>query len=72
MKIPLQDVHSSTWKADVFRGASSKDDARVKASQLFPAVANKLTLKKNDGLAEALLIADYGRRRRISADNAPF
>jgi hypothetical protein len=66
--IPFEDVHPATWKADVFRGASDKTDARMKASQLFPALAERLSLKKNDGLAESVLLADYGRRRR----NAPF
>jgi len=39
----------------------------VKASQLYPAIANKLTLKKSDGLAESILLADYGKRRRSAA-----
>jgi hypothetical protein len=66
--IAFEDVHPATWKADVFHGRSEKIDARILAGQLYPAIANKLTLKKSDGLAEALLLADYGKRRRT----APF
>ena len=68
MGVAFEDVHPSTWKADVFHGRSEKIDALVLARQMFPTVADRLALKKNDGLAEALLLADYLRRRRC----APF
>lgn len=66
--IPFDDIHPATWKKDVFHGRSEKVDSRMLAGQLYPTVADKLTLKKNDGLAEALLLADYVKRRRY----APF
>jgi hypothetical protein len=64
--VPFADVHPSTWKADVFRGVggSDKDAARMMAAQLFPSIAEKFALKKSDGIAEAILLADYGKRRR--------
>lgn len=68
LQIPFEDVHPATWKADVFHGRSEKTDARMLAGQLYPVIADKMTLKKNDGLAEALLLADYGKRHR----EAPF
>ena len=41
-----------------------KDASRLRAIQLFPVVANRLDRKKDDGRAEALLLAEYGRRLR--------
>jgi crossover junction endodeoxyribonuclease RuvC len=44
------------------QGVADKDAARMRACQLFPSAANMLERKKDDGRAEALLIAEYGRR----------
>ena len=66
--IPHEDCHPASWKADVFRGASDKTDARAKAAALFPSIADRFARVKDDGNAEAALIADYGRRRH----SAPF
>lgn len=78
LKIPFEPVHPATWKADVFRGQTQSDDddesvrakevSRLKAIQLFPILSQRLALKKTHGIAEALLIAWYGRRRM----EAPF
>lgn len=77
LKIPFELVHSSTWKADVFRGQTraeedesdnAKEASRMKAIQMYPMLAERLALKKTHGLAEALLIADYALRRH----GAPF
>lgn len=76
MKIPFEAVHPATWKAEIFRGQtradgdendSAKEAARLKAIQLFPQLAQRLALKKTHGLAEALLIACYGKRRFAEA-----
>jgi len=72
LKVPFEDIHPATWKADVFHGTSDKTDARTKAAQLYPAIASKLTRVKDDGLAEAVLLADYAKRRRNAALTAPF
>ena len=64
LAIPFDEVTPRAWKKDVFHGRSEKIDARILAATLFPSVADKMTLKKNDGLAEALLLADYARRHR--------
>lgn len=72
--IAFEQVHSATWKADIFRGQirsdeeSAKEQSRLKAIQMFPVLASRLQLKKTHGVAEALLIADWGRRRHF----APF
>jgi len=66
LRIPYEDIHPRTWKADIFHGTSDKTNALILASTLFPVIAQKFALKKNDGLAEAILIAEYLRRRNGS------
>ena len=66
--IPHETIHPATWKAAIFHGSSEKTDARLKASSLFPSIADRFARVKDDGNAEAALIADYGRRRH----SAPF
>ena len=68
LAIPYEDVHPNSWKASIFHGASSKTDARVLAASLFPDVAQRFERVKDDGLAEATLIALYAMRRH----SAPF
>jgi hypothetical protein len=41
---------------------SDKDNSRVKAMELFPALTDDLARVKDDGRAEAVLLAEYGRR----------
>ena len=56
-------VPPQRWKRAMLDGMGhDKDASRVRAIQLFPAVADQLGLKKHDGRAEALLLAEYGRR----------
>jgi crossover junction endodeoxyribonuclease RuvC len=61
--LPCQQVHPLTWKkllmADM---GKEKDASRVKAMQLYPATAKDLNLKKHHGRADALLLAEFGRR----------
>ncbi|MGL4500954.1 MAG: hypothetical protein ACRCU2_17935, partial [Planktothrix sp.] len=40
-----------------------KDESRTVALQLFPHLASELNLKKHHNRADALLIAEYSRRR---------
>lgn len=48
------------WKKWAGIAGKDKDRARTLAAQLYPAIAEKLTRKKDDGRAEAILIAHYG------------
>lgn len=61
--IPYRRVAPQTWQklmlADEGRG---KDAARLQAQRLFPATAAMFARKKDDGRADAVLIAEYGRR----------
>lgn len=75
LRIPFEAVASSTWKAQIFAGQGRADDtegakeqARIKAIQLYPMMAERLALKKTHGIAEALLIARYAKLR----ESAPF
>lgn len=49
------------WKGKLGLLNSSKGASREKAVSLYPSVESRLTRVKDDGRAEALLIAHYGR-----------
>jgi crossover junction endodeoxyribonuclease RuvC len=57
--IPMTLVRPQVWKKH-FGLKSDKDDSRRKASSLFPNCTAQWARKKDDGRAEALLIAVYG------------
>jgi crossover junction endodeoxyribonuclease RuvC len=59
LNIPLHYVTPSTWKK-YFKLSSDKELSRKLAIQRFPAVADHFARKKDDGRAEAALIALYG------------
>lgn len=63
LAIPFEEVHPLTWKKTMMADmGKEKDASRVKAMQLYPATATGLTLKKHHGRADALLLAEFGRR----------
>ena len=71
--IPYEEVPAQTWKKAVGATCDSKAKPKEKkaasvaaARRLFPQVELVLPRCKNyhDGMAEALLIAEYGRRKR--------
>jgi crossover junction endodeoxyribonuclease RuvC len=68
LEIPLNYISPITWKKAIMAGQGKEKDAAVyRAQQLFPSAV--LTGPKGgllDGRAEALLIAEYGRRFSIS------
>jgi len=66
--IAYEEVASNVWTAEVFHGRSEKLDHRQLAAALYPAAAGHLARVKDDGRADALLIADYAKRRH----HAPF
>lgn len=59
--IPINEVRPADWKASLNLG-SSKSASRELASQLFPDAAHQWARVKDDGRAEASLIAWYGLR----------
>jgi len=66
--IPYEEVAANVWTAEVFHGRAEKMDHRTLAKALFPAARSIFDRVKDDGRADAVLIADYIRRRR----GAPF
>lgn len=63
--LPLEMPSPQRWKKEILADqGKDKDASRFKAIQLFPSVADQLSRVKDDGRAEALLMAEYGRRLR--------
>ena len=58
--LPMTLVTPVTWKAKL-KVSKNKDDARYRASQLMPRFAHLWSRRKDDGMAEAALIAFYGQ-----------
>lgn len=63
LKVPYTLVTPQAWKKEIMEGIGDKDAARVRAIQLFPHLSGELARKKDIGRADALLIAEYGRRK---------
>lgn len=62
----LHQVTPQAWKKMLLAGTDkSKGTAVLRAKALFPTAASCLTRKKDHGRAEALLIAEYGRQKRL-------
>lgn len=68
LEIPYEEVPSNVWTAEVFNRRTEKIDHRLLAQQMYPKAAPMLARVKDDGRADALLLADYGKRRH----EAPF
>lgn len=59
-------VSPQRWKKEIMADqGKEKSAARFKAMQLFPSIADQFKLVKYDGRAEALLMAEYGRRLKV-------
>jgi len=61
--VPLHLVHSRVWKG-AYGLRRDKRDSRVIAARLFPSFAREFSRVKDDGKAEAALIALYGAERQ--------
>ena len=59
--IPFEEVRPGDWKRSLNLGRD-KGASRQKASQIFPDAAEQFARVKDDGRAEAALVAWYGRR----------
>lgn len=66
VKLRMLYVSPITWKRH-YKLGKDKNLSRYRASQLFPEDAHQWSLVGNDGLAEAALIAAYGRSVLIQA-----
>jgi crossover junction endodeoxyribonuclease RuvC len=59
LAVRLTLIAPATWKKSM-KLTADKDACRLRASQLFPNDADKWTRKKDDGRAEAAMLAWYG------------
>ena len=63
LNIPYEHPTPQKWKKVMLDGmGKGKDASRLRAIQLFPHLADQLSRKKDDGRADALLLAEYARR----------
>jgi crossover junction endodeoxyribonuclease RuvC len=60
--IPLTLVPSSKWKPEMGLRGQEKSASIALAKQMFPHIASQLARAKDDGRAEAILIAYYGSK----------
>ena len=61
--LPHTAVRPQVWKKTVgIAAGSDKDMSRVLAQQLHPSCVDQLERKKDHGRADAILIAEHGRR----------
>ncbi len=62
--IPYTKVAPQTWKKAMMpdMNRENKDSSRIIATRLFPNAVDMLSRKKDEGRAEALLMAEYGKR----------
>ncbi len=58
-------VRPVVWKRALGLIKKSKDDSRRLATQLYPELERQFARVKDDGRAEALLIAHYGLKRTV-------
>ncbi|HXG77518.1 MAG TPA: hypothetical protein VNJ53_13210 [Gaiellaceae bacterium] len=67
-RIPYDLVAPQRWQRVMLAdGPRGKGARRLRALKLFPAYWDLLRRRGNDGLADALLIAEYGRRAFVAA-----
>jgi hypothetical protein len=62
LRIPLRTVYPQKWKRTLRLLGKPKEDSVKLALELFPILKDSLALKKHHNRAEAVLIAEYGRR----------
>lgn len=58
-------VWPQTWKRQYGLIGENKNASRATASRMFPAMAHAFARVKDDGLAEAMLLAYYGMREEM-------
>lgn len=63
--IPYGEIHPMTWKKEFTLIGKPKEGSIAVAKAIFPHVVDSLSRKKDHGRAEALLIAEYARRKNM-------
>jgi len=62
LEIPYELISPQSWKKAMGLN-KDKEASRLLALRLFPELTDALKLKKDEGKAEAILIAEYARRK---------
>jgi len=62
MGLPLERVTPQKWKQMFVLIGKDKDASRGKATELWPSMAQRWKNKNQNGLSDAALIAEWGRR----------
>jgi len=69
LQIPFDLISPQKWQKEIFDSAKKTNDRKAmaleRARRLFPEMATSLTRKKDDGRADALLIAECCKRQWI-------
>ncbi len=68
MELPIFYVRPAKWKKHFNLINSEKDSSRTKVIEMFPTISNKLSRKKDNNKAEAILIAQYFENTRENKD----
>lgn len=67
LEIPYQLATPQAWQKEMLagkpKGKDTKHSAVLAALELWPELSDNLALKKNQGIADAALIAEFGRRQ---------
>ena len=69
MELPIFYVRPAKWKKHFNLINSEKDASRTKVIDMFPRISNKLSRKKDNNKADAILIAQYFENTRENNDN---
>ncbi len=69
MELPIFYVRPAKWKKYFNLINSEKDASRTKAIEMFPKISNKLSRKKDNNKADAILIAQYFENTRENNNN---
>ena len=64
MRLPLHFVRPAKWKKYFNLINSEKDASRTKVIEMFPKISEKLSRKKDNNKADAILIAQYFENTR--------
>ena len=67
--LPIYFVRPSKWKKHFELINSSKDSSRTKAIEMYPALSNDLSRKKDVNKSDAILIARFYSETRLNEDN---
>lgn len=62
MGFPVMEVAPITWKSKIVGKGKDKDASRMLVIQTFPSLASEFKIKKSHNRAEAILLAEYGKR----------